>query len=40
MTGGLQPGDEVVIGKYKTLRSLASGTTIKRDTEVTSTDNT
>ncbi len=40
VTGGLQPGDEVVIGKYKTLRSLASGTTIKRDTEVTSTDNT
>jgi HlyD family secretion protein len=30
--GGLQAGDEVVTGKYKTLRTLASGTTIKRDT--------
>ncbi len=29
---GLQAGDEVVTGKYKTLRTLASGTTIKRDT--------
>jgi HlyD family secretion protein len=30
--GGLQPGDEVVTGKYKTLRTLASGTAVKRDT--------
>ena len=39
VTSGLQPGDEVVTGKYKTLRNLASGTTIKRDTDLTSTDN-
>ncbi len=32
VTGGLQPGDEVVTGKYKTLRTLGSGTVIKRDT--------
>jgi HlyD family secretion protein len=32
VVGGLQPGDEVVTGKYKILRTLASGTTIKRDT--------
>ncbi len=29
---GLQPGDEVVTGRYKILRTLASGTTVKRDT--------
>ena len=33
VTGGLQPGDEVVTGKYKILRSLTSGTGIKHDTE-------
>ncbi len=32
VTSGLQPGDEVVTGKYKTLRTLASGTGVKRDT--------
>lgn len=31
VTSGLQPGDEVVTGKYKTLRTLGSGTAIKRD---------
>lgn len=31
VTSGLQPGDEVVTGKYKTLRTLGSGTVIKRD---------
>ena len=38
VTSGLQPGDEVVTGKYKTLRNLASGTTVKRDTEVAGTN--
>ena len=33
VTGGLQPGDEVVTGKYKILRTLASGTGVKRDTK-------
>jgi HlyD family secretion protein len=32
VTNGLQAGDEVVTGRYKILRTLASGTTIKRDT--------
>ena len=32
VTNGLQPGDEVVTGKYKILRALASGTPVKRDT--------
>ncbi len=32
VTSGLQPGDEVVTGKYKILRTLASGTGVKRDT--------
>ena len=32
VTGGLQAGDEVVTGRYKILRTLASGTAIKRDT--------
>ncbi|MGI4854340.1 MAG: efflux RND transporter periplasmic adaptor subunit [Janthinobacterium lividum] len=43
VTAGLQPGDEVVTGKYKTLRSLSSGTAVKRDkaTEAaTTSDNT
>ncbi len=41
VTSGLQPGDEVVVGKYKTLRTLASGTAVKRDTEIaTTTENT
>ena len=31
VTGGIQPGDEVVTGKYKILRTLASGTPVKRD---------
>jgi HlyD family secretion protein len=30
--GGLKPGDEIVTGRYKILRSLKSGTTVKRDT--------
>lgn len=33
VTGGLQPGDEVVTGRFKTLRTLKSGTAIKRDTK-------
>jgi HlyD family secretion protein len=28
---GLQPGQEIVIGPYKTLRSLKDGALIKRD---------
>ncbi|AFL88050.1 multidrug resistance efflux pump [Terriglobus roseus DSM 18391] len=32
VTDGLQAGDEVVTGRYKILRSLASGSSIKRDT--------
>jgi HlyD family secretion protein len=32
VTDGLQAGDEVVTGRYKILRSLASGASIKRDT--------
>jgi HlyD family secretion protein len=31
--GGLAPGDEVVTGTYRTLRTLTSGTTIRRDTK-------
>ena len=33
VTGGLAPGDEVVTGRFKTLRTLKSGTAIKRDTK-------
>jgi HlyD family secretion protein len=29
--GGLQPGDEIVTGRYKVLRTLGSGTVVKRD---------
>lgn len=29
--GGLQAGDEIVTGRYKVLRTLKSGTTVKRD---------
>ena len=42
VTSGLQPGDEVVTGKYKTLRALSSGTAVKRDKATdgaTTTDN-
>jgi len=31
---GVSPGDEIVIGPYKVLRTLKSGALIKRDTEV------
>jgi HlyD family secretion protein len=31
---GLQPGDEIVTGHYKTLRILKSGTAVKRDNSV------
>lgn len=31
---GLKPGDEIVTGRYKTLRTLKSGTAIKRDNSV------
>ena len=31
VTGGLQPGDEIVTGLFKVLRILRSGTPIKRD---------
>jgi HlyD family secretion protein len=34
---GLKPGDEVVTGRYKILRTLSSGTSIKRDTAPEST---
>lgn len=33
--GGLKPGDEIVTGRYKTLRSLKSGTAVKRDNSLT-----
>jgi HlyD family secretion protein len=33
--GGLKPGDEIVTGRYKTLRTLKSGTAVKRDNSVT-----
>ncbi|MDE1177252.1 MAG: efflux RND transporter periplasmic adaptor subunit [Edaphobacter sp.] len=37
--GGLKPGDEIVIGRYKVLRALKSGITVKRDnTPETETD--
>ena len=36
ITGGLQLGDQIVIGSYKALRSLHSGATIKIDNSVTS----
>ena len=29
--GGLKPGDEIVTGRYKVLRTLKSGTAVKRD---------
>jgi len=29
---GLNPGDEIVIGRYQILRALKSGTIVKRDT--------
>jgi HlyD family secretion protein len=35
--GGLNPGDEIVIGRYKVLRALKSGTTVKRDNTVETT---
>ena len=35
--GGLKPGDEIVTGRYKTLRTLKSGTAIKRDNSVATT---
>lgn len=40
VTSGLSPGDEVVTGRFKTLRTLRSGTAIKLDTstETTGTD--
>jgi HlyD family secretion protein len=31
VTGGLEQGDEIVIGAYQTLRNLKSGTIVKRD---------
>ena len=31
VTGGLKEGDEIVIGRYKVLRNLKSGTVVKRD---------
>ncbi|WP_260705533.1 efflux RND transporter periplasmic adaptor subunit [Edaphobacter flagellatus] len=31
VTSGLKPGDEIVTGRYKILRSLKSGTLVKRD---------
>ena len=32
VTNGLKQGDEIVIGSYKVLKSLKSGTSVKRDT--------
>lgn len=32
VTGGLQPGDELVTGRYKVLRALKSGTVVKKET--------
>ncbi|HWZ13445.1 MAG TPA: hypothetical protein VNX22_09935, partial [Acidobacteriaceae bacterium] len=32
VTNGLKEGDEIVIGSYKVLKSLKSGTPVKRDT--------
>jgi HlyD family secretion protein len=37
--GGLNPGDEIVTGRYKVLRALKSGTTVKRDNTVETTTN-
>ena len=37
VTGGLAPGDEIVTGRFKTLRTLKSGTPVKRDTEAETT---
>ncbi len=37
VTGGLQLGDQIVIGSYKALRSLQSGAAIKIDNTITST---
>ncbi len=31
VTKGLQPGDEVITGSYKVLRTLKPGTTVKVD---------
>lgn len=36
VTGGVTDGDEIVIGRYKTLRTLKSGTLVKRDNSVES----
>ena len=36
VTGGLQLGDQIVIGSYKALRTLHSGTAIKIDNTITS----
>ena len=33
VTGGLSPGAQVVTGRFKTLRTLKSGTAVKQDTE-------
>jgi HlyD family secretion protein len=35
VTSGLKPGDEIVTGHYKVLRTLKSGIAIKRDNSVT-----
>jgi HlyD family secretion protein len=34
VTSGLKPGDEIVTGHYKILRTLKSGIAIKRDNSV------
>ena len=33
VVSGINEGDEIVIGPYKTLRALKSGSLVKRDTE-------
>ena len=34
VTKGLAPGDEIVSGRYKILRTLKSGTAVKRDNSI------
>ncbi len=39
VVSGLKPGDEIVTGHYKVLRSLKSGTSVKHDTSLDGPDN-
>ena len=40
VTGGLKPGDTLVTGRYKILRILKSGTVVKPDNTVETTETT